>query len=394
MTRALWSSGFRPFFLLGAAYGPLVLLGWLPVWLGWAQPAAAAQPQALWHGHELIYGFAAAFICGFVLTALPSWAGTPEVTGAPLGALALIWLAGRAAAWCYPWVPLAAVAALDLLLFPALAACVLPGLARALDRRYMALLPLLLGFIAADAIYFLAVAEGAPAAAADALQGALDVLVVLFAVIGGLLTPVFTESALQERGQSRLPALSKPVEIAAIASAVLFAAAGWPGVPPSVSGAVACAAALIHAVRLMQWRTLSIVSTPLVLAMHVGYGWLVVAMGLRGIADAFGLVPRGAWIHAFTVGALGMMMLALLNRVALRHTGRRASPSPAAVAGLGIMLLAGLVRVAASVIGAGGAWIAVSAAAWALPFAIFLVEHGAKLCRPSLPRADEPVLRT
>lgn len=389
MTAALWSSGFRPFFLLGAAYGPVVLLGGLPLWSGSA--SVMAPPLVLWHGHELLYGFASAFICGFVLTALPGWAGTPEINGAPLAGLVVTWLAARVAAWSYGWLPLGVIGALDLLLFPALAALVLPGLVRALDRRYLALVPILFGFICADAIYHRAVAQVDYDVAQRALGAALNVLVVLFTVVGGLLTPIFTQSALQQTGCAASVVVAKRIEIAAICSVVAFAAADWADVPPMVNGAVAILAALIHGVRLSRWRMPMIWTNPLVLAMHVGYGWLVAAMALRGLADATGLVPREAWIHAFTVGALGTMMLAFLNRVALRHTGRIVSPSPVAIFGLAVMFIAGVTRVSAAIGHGGPWWIAVSAVAWVLPFTLFLGEHGARLWQPSLPRDGRPL---
>lgn len=385
MTAPLWSSGFRPFFLLGAAYGPLALFGGLPIWAGWAQTAGMAPPAVLWHGHELLYGFASAFICGFLLTALPSWARTPEIKGASLGTLVVIWLLGRAAAWSYQWLPPMLIGALDLLLFAALAVIVLPGLVRAVERRYLALLPILLAFIAADAVYHVAVAMAAFEIAERALGAALNVLVVLFAIVGGMLTPIFTDSTLQQRGRSEPLAISKSLEIAAISFAILFAIADWSNLPPTTNGAIACLAAIMHGARLCQWRTLSILSAPVVLAMHLGYAWLVAAIALRGLADVSALVPRAAWVHAFTVGALGMMMLAFLNRVVMRHTGRPDSLSPLALAGLAIMFMAGLMRVAAS-LGGDARWIIASAVAWALPFIFFLVEHGAKLWQRSLPR--------
>lgn len=391
MTAALWTSGFRPFFLLGAFYGPLVaVVGWLPLWGGWA--SELSLPPALWHGHELIYGFASAFICGFVLTALPSWARTEEVKGLSLVVLTGIWVAGRIASWSYQWIPVALIGAIDLLLFAALAALVLPGLLRALHRRYLALLPLLFGFIAADALFFMFLAQGNFEVAERALHGALNLLVVLFAIISGVLTPVFSETVRQERGDSGPPiAPWVPLEIAAIVFAVLFAAADWLDAPPVLNGAIACSAALIHAARLSRWRSFCFLRVPLIFGLHVGYAWLVAAMALRGVADAFDLVARTAWIHAFTVGALGMTMLSFANRVALRHTGRTVSATTLTIAGLLIMFAAGAVRLIASLADHRTAWMILSAAAWSLPFALFLIEHGSKLWRQSLPRNGEAV---
>jgi uncharacterized protein involved in response to NO len=391
MTAALWTSGFRPFFLLGAIYGPLVaIVGWLPLSGGWA--SEFFLPPALWHGHELIYGFASAFICGFVLTALPSWAHTEEVKGLWLAVLTGIWVAGRIAGWSYQWIPVALIGTIDLLLFAALPALVLPGLLRGLHRRYLTLLPILFGFIAANALFFIFLAQGNFDAAERALQGALNLLVVLFAIISGVLTPVFSEAVRQERGDTGLPVAPwMPLEIAAIVSTVLFAAADWLDTPPVLNGTIACSAALIHAARLGRWRSFAFRRVPLILGLHVGYAWLVAAMALRGLADAFDLVARTAWIHAFTVGALGMTMLSFANRVALRHTGRVVAATTLTIAGLLIMFAAGAARLIASLSDHRTSWMILSAMAWSLPFALFLFEHGAKLWRPSLPRVGEAV---
>jgi uncharacterized protein involved in response to NO len=385
MMPALWSSGFRPFFLLGAAYGPLVLLLWGPM-VGELADGAASQSSSLWHGHEMLFGFTGAFICGFVLTALPSWAGTPEIRGRPLKLLVGVWIAGRAAAWSEQWLWPGLVGALDLLLFVSLATMVLPQLVRVVEKRYLALLPILFGLIFADAMYHAALWNRDVGLAEHALLLALNVLTILFAIIAGILTPIFTETALRERG--REVTITRPmfVELAAIGSVILFAAADWASIPASVNGAIACLAAVIHCVRFLRWRTREILSTPIILAMHVGYAWLVVAMALRGVADAFDLVPRTSWIHAFTVGAVGMMMLAFLNRVALRHTGRAVALSQVAIGGFAIMFGAGLLRVGASVFDGGAGWMAISALAWAAPFVLFLCKDGSKLWQPSLPR--------
>jgi uncharacterized protein involved in response to NO len=388
LTAPLWSSGFRPFFLLGAGYGPLVLIaGWLPLWGGVAQEAPAMPPPALWHGHELIYGFASAFICGFVLTALPSWAETPEIRPAPLALLVTVWVCGRIAAWSYSWLPVPLIGALDLLLFATLAAIMLPWLLRVVERRYLAVLPILLGLLACDVMFYVGVATGAFETAELALQHALNVVVVLFTLVSGFLTPVFSEAERQElRLGGRPLTFWPPLEAAAIGSALIFAAADWLGAPPAINGGIACIAVLIHAARLCRWRSFSFVSLPLIFAKHVGYAWLVAAMALRGLADAFALVPRASWIHAFTVGALGMTMLALATRVTLRHTGRSPAATALTVAALLVMFTAGLTRVGASLADGGRTWMFVSAFAWAMAFSLFLIEQGSKLWRPSLPR--------
>jgi uncharacterized protein involved in response to NO len=385
VTPALWSSGFRPFFLAGAAYGPLALAAWMLAWAGMFGAGTGPAPLHLWHAHEMLFGFAAAFVCGFVLTALPSWAGTPEIADGRLMLLTAAWGAGRIASWGAASLPPGVVACLDLALFPLLAAVLLPGLLDAARKRYLALLVVLAGLTACNVLYHFALGQGDLARAEQALLLALNVLLVLFAVVAGVLIPAFTETALQEMGRDETIAFRAPLEAAAIVVAVLFAASGGPWTSAWLSGAIAWIAAGVHLARLLRWRTAAIAARPLVLAMHGGYAWLVAAMALRGLADLFGAVPPDAWIHAFSVGALGLMQLALLDRVVLRHTGRTLSISPAARAGLGLMLLAGVVRVVSSVSGSPGLMV-ISAMAWAAPFALFLLTDGPKLWRPSLPR--------
>jgi uncharacterized protein involved in response to NO len=139
----LWASGFRPFYLLGALYAPLLALGSIGAALGWVDLAGAGIPLPLWHGHEMVFGFATAIVIGTVLTALPSWAGMPEPRGAALMLLAGLWLLGRCTFWAAPWLPRGVPALADLLLLPVLMAVLVP-VWRVPQRRYRWLLVILL----------------------------------------------------------------------------------------------------------------------------------------------------------------------------------------------------------------------------------------------------------
>jgi uncharacterized protein involved in response to NO len=136
-------------------------------------------------------------------------------------------------------------------------------------------------------------------------------------------------------------------------------------------------------VRLARWHGLAVRDQPLLWAMHLGYAWLVAAFALRAAADLAGAPAPDLALHAFTVGAFGMMKLSLMTRVALRHTGRPLRPAPAMVAAFALIGVAALLRVA----GAGsGALLVASALLWGGGLALYLAVHGAMLLRPSLPR--------
>ena len=373
----VWRSGFRPFFLAAALYGPIAIAGTFP---------SAETPVALWHGHELIFGFALAVICGFVLTALPSWAGTPPVTGGRLALLLAVWLAGRIAFWLAPALPLRIVAIVDLLAPALLAALVLPGLLAARRRIFLVLPAVLAALLAANLVFYLALARDDAYGTIQALAVAVQILTVLFAVVGGFLTPIFTESALQAEGWTGRIRFLPALETAAIVTVIMQAAAVvlYPG--STVSAAAAALACAVHVVRLARWQGWRARRIPVAWVMQLGYGWLVVALGLRALAEAGLGVPPQAALHAFTVGALGMMMIGLMARIALRHTGRGLKPATVMVIGFVLMFFAAVGRTLAPFLDPAQPWLIASAALWAAPFLVYAVTYGRVLLSPSLPR--------
>ena len=380
----LWASAFRPFFLLGALYAPLLAAAGVAAW------GAGVTLPAHWHAHEMLFGFATAIVVGVLLTALPSWAGTAELHGAPLATLAALWLAGRVAFWASPWLPAALVAAADLALPLLLAAWLAPPLWRVRRRVWRAVLPIVLALAAANAAFH--AAAGDAALAQRALRAALWVLVLLFTLGGGLLTPVFTGNALRAAGRGAPAATSWPLEAAALAALLALAGADVAGVAGAPAAGLALAALVLQGWRVARWRGWRALDAPLVAGLHAGFAWLLAAFALKTLADA-GLLPRAwpdaLWVHAFTVGALGQVMLSLMTRVALRHTGRALQP-PRALAWTGWAVAAAtLARLAAAVLG-DASWPGAALLLWSAAFAGWAAVTGRWLIAPSLPRGGVP----
>lgn len=382
----LWLSAFRPFYLLGAAYAPLLAAVWLAAWLGgWALPHAL--PLRLLHGHEFVFGFAAAIILGVVITALPSWAGTAEIEGARLKLLVGLWLAGRLAFWAAPWLPAPLPALADCLVYATAIAMLAPQLLRASNRLYLLLLPILAALLLANLVFHHAAARGDAALAGLALRGAIWAIVVLYVLKGGVLAPIFTGNALREKGRGDQAPFLMGLEAAALAALLLLAAGDLAGAPAAWSGASALACLLLYGWRSLRWQGWRVADVPLLLAMHLGFAWLLLAFLLKAVADLSGALPEAAWLHAFTVGSLGMMMLGLMTRVSLRHTGRPLVVPRAMLVAYAAMFLAAALRVAAGVGAQYTAPIVLSTLLWAGAFVIYLLQFGAVLVAPSLPRA-------
>ena len=370
---------FRPFFALGLGHAMLlmVLTG-----LALAGVAPAAFPIA-WHGHEMVFGFALAIIAGTALTALPSWAGIAETRGATLALLAGAWLIGRVACYFGSTWPWAWVAACDVALPLLLIAHLTVPLLRLPQRRWR--LPLVVfGLLAlANAAWHVAAAAGDTAAAARALRAAVWLVVVMYTLAGGLFTPVFTANLLAGRGRGAPRPLLPALEVAALLALVALALADVGGVQRACAP-LALAALALQAWRVARWRGWLAADDALVGAMHVGFLWLLAALLLKALAHLGAPWPEALWVHAFTVGALGSMLLGLMTRVVLRHTGRE----PAAPAVLPWLLVlvnaAAVLRVAAPAL---GSWALPAASAlWTLAFAGWLWQHARMMGGASLPR--------
>lgn len=381
---ALWCSAFRPFFLLGAAYGPLLMAYSLGVAAGlWPLPADGLSLRA-WHGHEIVFGFAAAVVVGIVLTALPSWAHTEEIDGVRLQWLAGLWLAGRAA-MMLPLPPVL-VATLDCALYPALAWMLAPQLLRAANRYYLLLLPVLAALFAANLVFHGGRAAGDEVATLVGLRIAVYAVVLLYVLKAGVFTPIFTGNALREKRRGEQARFLPWLDAAAVASVIALAIADLAGFPAVAIGGAAATACAVHGVRLARWRGWLVADVPLLLVMHLGYVWLVVAFGLKAAAELAGGVAESAWLHAFTVGALGMTMIGMMTRVSLRHTGRPLRVPPPLLLAFALMFAAGLLRLAIALAMLAPSWLAASALLWTFAFLVYLASCGNMLRRPSLQR--------
>jgi len=374
----LWASGFRPFLLLGFAWGALLLPAWLAEYAGaWAATPALAGP--LWHGHEMLFGFAVAIIAAVLLTAIPGWAITDEVTGIRLAVLAALWVAGRLGMLASGALPAWITAAADAVFLPALALLLAPTVLRARRKGFAAPLAILLVLAVANVAFHAAAATGEPHAASRALEAGLLLIMLLYALAGGLLIPVFT--------RSRVPAVtfSLPVDVAAAASVAAFAIAEFLEAPLELRGILAGVAAAANAVRLARWRGWKVLDDPLLWTLQLGYSWLVAALALRAAAALGGPVPELAWMHAFTVGALGITILGLATRIVLRHTGRPLVVPPAMGAAYLMMLGAAVARVATAF--APSVWLLVaSGLLWSGALAAYLACFARYLIAASLPR--------
>jgi uncharacterized protein involved in response to NO len=309
---ALWNLGFRPFYLLASLFSAISVLLWAAQFSGYL-PAAYLQGP-VWHGHEMLFGYAFAVIAGFLLTAVRAWTNQPTASGGALMALAALWIAGRVLVLT----PYAMPAAVINAAFPAaLAVAISVPLYRAHNVRNYFFVGLLLLMSALVLAVHLALQGRVELPSHLGLQLALDVILFIMAVMGGRVTPMFTNNGVPGANATRHPLVEK----FALGSVILLFAADSLQLPQSVIAAIALVGALAHGARLYLWKPWRTLSTPLVWILHAAYAWIVIHLVLRGLT-ALDLVAASYATHALTIGAIGGMTLGMMTRTARGHTGR------------------------------------------------------------------------
>lgn len=220
---AVLSYGFRPFFLAAGIYAALLILLWVPWFLGLIA-IPTALPPAAWHGHELLFGFLPAVMAGFLLTAVPNWTGRLPVVGWPLRGLVALWLIGRAAIFLSLTLPPLAVAAATIAMPLALALVIGREIVAGRNWRNLKILAILAMLISVQALFHIELRRtGNPAAS---LRLAVAVAIMLIMMIGGRIIPSFTSSWLRPRGPGALPVpFNRGDGIALVLSGA--ALAGW-----------------------------------------------------------------------------------------------------------------------------------------------------------------------
>lgn len=371
---ALWSRGFRPFFLVAAVWAVVAILVWPAIFSGRISlPIAISAID--WHVHEMIFGYGAAVVAGFILTAIPNWTGGLPVAGHRLVALVALWAVGRVAmglsGWLGPW----PTSLLDGVFLFALAAACAREIIAGNNLRNLKVVVLIAALALANAVFHLE--EFATGGAPYASRAGVALLVLLILLIGGRVVLSFTHNWLAKHNVTRRPvSFGKPdgaVMVLSVLALVLWVV--WP--ETTVSGIFLVLAGAANLWRLSRWCGWSARGDMLVLVLHAGYFFASLGF-ICGAARAFqpDVVPAAVPLHVWGIGAIGTMTVAMMTRATLGHTGRAliaSRPTQAIYLFVWLALAARLGMVLSPSQAIPLLWLAASC--WAAAFVVFLYDY-------------------
>ena len=378
---AVLSYAFRPLFLAAGSWAIVSIAVWLAMFLGYVRLPTRFDPLT-WHIHEMLFGFVMAAVGGFLLTAIANWTKRLPVSGYPLALLTGLWVLGRLVCLISADLPAWLAIGGDLSFPVALLAVAAREIIAGRNWRNLLMTVPLAVFVIADLLMHL---ESLGFAVPNGLGWRLGLAapIMLISVIGGRISPTFTRNWLFKRHRTRLPAPPGATDLAAV-GVLNVGLILWAMVPDlRLAGVILVIAAVLNAWRLARWAGGATLAEPLLFILHIGYGWVVMGAALLGLSLLDVGVPVASAIHALTAGAIGVMILAVMPRVTLGHTGREPTANRSTVVIFILINAAAIMRVAASWnMGGMTILLVLSGICWIAAFGLFEIVYGPMLLTP------------
>ena len=374
----LFALGFRPLFLVGALFAVIAVPLWIAAFLGHIDFTPAGGWLA-WHRHEMVFGFGIAIVAGFLLTAIQAWTGVPAVTGMPILLLATLWLAGRLL-WLFD-APLWLLIPVDLLFVPLVAVAIGRSLWQVKQTRNYPVLVMLLLLTLCNLLALLGLAQDDFALQRHGAAAALWLIAGLMGLIGGRVIPFFTQRGLGlSEPVAALPRLDNLLMVGSISVALLMLTGI--GLRPSPWQApIYLILGLGHLVRLLRWHHPKLWTVPLLWSLHLSYAWLAIALIAMALWHGGWMLGFSQATHLLAIGGMGGMILAMISRVTLGHTGRPLTPHATMSIAFILINLAVPLRVWLSIpMPQTGFWLA--SLCWAVAFALYLWHYTPILLAP------------
>lgn len=371
--------GFRPFFLLGSLYAIIAIVLWVMM-LHVGQPEQLQVPALWWHVHEMLFGFSFAIVVGFLLTAVQNWTGINGTKHYRLLALFGLWLVVRLLFWFA--VPLTLIMVIELIFIAASGYEIGWRVIQAKRWNNLVFIGLFLLAAVADYASFITLNGSVSFTSSDVWMAMLWWFTLLLSIMGARVIPFFTARRFKFEKATNSAWLDGACNAPLV---VLFIASFFSTMPIGIESLLMMMSGIAQLVRWWRWKPLRTFSEPLVWSLHIGYVCIPLSLLLPAImSDAY---FSHNLLHLFVIGAIGGIILSMISRVTLGHTGRDVYAGPNMKWAFIMLFAAALIRsVGLSVFPhLYFAVIDLTALLWVVAFGLFLVKFSTMLLRT---RAD------
>ncbi|MFT5675504.1 MAG: hypothetical protein ACI808_001435, partial [Paraglaciecola sp.] len=295
----LWRQAFRPFFLFGSLFSVLALTAWAAVLAGKLHFNPYGG-MTFWHGHEMLFGFVAAIIIGFLLTAVQSWTGLRAPHGKALIGLFMLWLLGRILMLYNPTNIDFLVAIIDLSFLLVSGFFLAKLVLKVKQYRNLIFVPVLLLLASANGLTHLSVLTGELHYYTWGMYSTVMLIILLITVVAGRVFPMFTANGTKTKKVDNLPWLEKLVIGSSMILVFVHISNLINVLPQSFIASIFALTTISHIIRAVRWRPQIILKVPLLWSLHFSYWFIPISLGLFTLHYAgFNVAPSTA-LHGLT----------------------------------------------------------------------------------------------
>lgn len=382
LSHPLFGLLFRSHFLLAS----IASIAGLTVWLAWLDGYLLVGNEGLspltWHTHEMLFGFAATVAIGFVLTAVQTWTGSPSITGKPCAILVLLWCCSRASIWINTDVSIVLAMIFQTFWWIGVIATFSHLVLSTKNRRNYGFIPILsLMGVFNIAILWLDI-TGEMQMSMHLAKTMVLLFTLLMTLVGGRIIPLFTANGTGSPPIAKWAHLDLAIITSTVFSIIFFCSSELMHSSQTLLGPLFCLTGILHIIRLARWRFFSTIRVPLLWSLHLSYGFMALGIFWMGLSYLVADVRFSDGLHLVTVGAIGLMIIAVMSRVALGHTGRPLKPNPLIAFAFSLMVIAAIARAVLPSFGEFMLSWHLSAALWVLAFLLFIYVYWPILSSP------------
>ncbi|WOH39324.1 NnrS family protein [Thalassotalea fonticola] len=379
----LFRLGFRPFFAFGALFSLLSIL----IWGGYLAGKISLNLYGggtFWHMHEMIFGFVCAIVVGFLLTAVQNWTGQRGLSGKPLLLLFLLWFAGRLVMLFPDILGQQLSGLIDIAFLPVAATLLAMPIIKVKQTRNMFFVPLLLLFTLANIMMHLSITDSSVNQIMPSAYIAVMLVTLLMSIMAGRVTPMFTANGTQTTKVQPIPALELTTNVSLFLLVLSYFVHPFVEIPNTIKSALFLTAGISQMFRWLRWRPWITFGVPLLWSLHSALFFIWFGLIMLGIGHIFDTFPLNHVWHLLTIGGMGGLILAMISRVTLGHTGRALQPPKIMNFAFILMLIATMSRVFGPwfMPESYSAFINFSVLCWFSSYGIFVIKYGPMLLTP------------